>query len=225
MKNGRSKGVIGHFDRVAASPEAWSHNRHYHPLLLAEIGRGRGPALELGCGKGEFARLLRSRCSEVLGIDVSEGMVAEASRGASAEGPAFLLASAEDYLAGRVASFDVIVSIAAFHHMDEAEVLRLCETALRPGGVLVILDLYRASTLGDAALNLLAVPVNLILMLVKRGRLRPPREERRLWEAHAKDDVYLSLAEWRRLAAESLGSATFRRLLLWRCLLVYRKPS
>lgn len=64
------------FDRVAlASDERWNHNTHYHKYLLARLPERRGHALEIGCGTGNFARLLAERAGRVLALDLSPQMI------------------------------------------------------------------------------------------------------------------------------------------------------
>lgn len=63
--------------------------RHYVPMFA-----GKGPVLELGCGRGEFLGLLRAAGIEALGVDSDEGM-AEAARAA---GHQVVLADAAEYL-------------------------------------------------------------------------------------------------------------------------------
>jgi SAM-dependent methyltransferase len=43
-------------------------------------------------------------------------------------------------------SFDCIVSIATFHHLPLNTLLQKVEAALRPGGVLLLLDLFKTET-------------------------------------------------------------------------------
>ena len=45
--------------------------RSYLPLLA-----GRGPARDVGCGRGEMLELLRDQGTDAIGIDLDEGMVA-----------------------------------------------------------------------------------------------------------------------------------------------------
>ena len=47
--------------------------------LAQEVG-GAGPICDLGCGPGQIARYLHRRGVQVLGVDLSPGMIAEAAR-------------------------------------------------------------------------------------------------------------------------------------------------
>jgi hypothetical protein len=52
------------------------------------------------------------------------------------------------------------------------------KAALKPGGVLLILDLFEPAGLADSFANLLALPVSTLLRLRHHGRLLPQREVR-----------------------------------------------
>jgi Methylase involved in ubiquinone/menaquinone biosynthesis len=222
MDNGTSEAVIGQFDKIALLPDAWDHNRHYQRDILSLAGRRR-KALDLGCGTGELSRSLALRCSEVVGVDASGGMISEARRRNWGLNIDYLEADAESYLRGRENEFDFIASVAAFHHMDEARMLSLCEKALAPGGTLVVLDLFQESSLGDYLVSGAATALNPIYSLVHTGRLSADRREREAWAAHSPNDRFLSLPRLRAIAKETLGDFTLERKLFWRYLLVHEK--
>ena len=74
--------------------------------------------LEIGCGTGAFCRRLADKCQTVIGIDVALGMIDAAKRRNSGENITYLLADVNTFLSDKENCFDVITSIAAFHHMD-----------------------------------------------------------------------------------------------------------
>jgi ubiquinone/menaquinone biosynthesis C-methylase UbiE len=122
-------------------------------------------------------------------------------------------------------SFDCVATIATLHHLPVAEALSKFKRALRPGGVLLVLDLFQTEGLFDAAASALAVPLSMGLRLTRHGRLLPPREVRRAWEEHGRHDSYLTLAQVRELCAEMLPGAEVTRHLLWRYSIVWKKVT
>ena len=214
------------FDRIARlAAGAFDHNAHYHDVLLRALPPRVGAALDLGCGAGDFTRLLAARADSVLGVDLSPEMLRAARE--RSRGFANLRFEERDVLRSDLprAHFDAIASIATLHHLPMAETLERLRDALRPGGVFVALDVVRDAGPLDLVRSALAVPVNVALHLARSGALRDPPELRAAWAAHGATDHYLSLGEVRAAcAAAGLGGARVQRHLLWRYSLVWRKP-
>ena len=205
------------FDRLAAlDAEGWTQNNHYHSFLLRHVRVGCQNALEVGCGTGAFARRLAERARHVVALDLSPEMIRVArSRSADFPNLEFDVADAIswDFPA---AHFDCIVNIATLHHLPLREMILKLKDALRPGGVLIVLDLFepkrlwhghpaRDSRAGrtcheqaespyegllDTFLNIVAMGVSGSLRLIHNGRLKPPRAVRAAWAAHEQHDSY-----------------------------------
>ena len=137
------------FDRIAAEyDESLPAHVVEHYLakrvafVSAECPRPEYPrVLDVGCGTGVLAGRLAAQGYEVTGLDPSQGMLdvlradhpgVEAIRGSG------------DELPFGDASFDVVVTVAALHHIAEAGAVRatLAEMArvTRPGGRIVVWD-------------------------------------------------------------------------------------
>lgn len=181
------------FDRIAlVSEDGATHNDHYHNFLLRHLPSNCHNVLEVGCGTGGFARRLAERSEHVLALDLSPEMI-RIARERSAQFPniEFQLANVLDVLFD-VRSFDCIATIATLHHLPFPEILLKMKAALKPGGVLLVLDLFEPARLSDSLvaglsdslLNLLALPVSATLRLIHHGRLLPRREVRDAWTAH-----------------------------------------
>lgn len=212
------------FDRIAEhDADGWDHSTHYHPFLLAHLPDICQRSVEIGCGTGSFARLLARRSGAVLGIDLSPEMVRIArERSAGLPNIEYL---ADDVLTHPIPpeSCDCIVSIATLHHLPMEEMLEKMKRSLRIGGVLMVLDLYEPEGLGDLLRSAAAVPVNIVLLLARNGRLRRTPEARRAWEEHARHDSYLTLSDVRGIASRVLPGAIIRRHLLWRYSIVWTR--
>lgn len=218
------KTVAEDFDRISALGQSkWDHNRHYHGYLVKNLPETRNRCLDVGCGSGEFARVLAGSFAEVEGIDLSEGMLKKARE--LSEWFGNVRYANEDVMEKDLGAetYDCIVSIAAVHHLPLAESLEIFKRALKPGGVLMILDLYRQETAWEFLTNLAAVPLNLLFTFFRTGRLRRPPEEIRVWDEHAKHDVYSSISEIRAACGGTLPNAAVRRHLFWRYSLIWKK--
>ena len=97
--------------------------------------------LDLGCGKGRFARALQARGAKVVGIDLSSAMLAEAGGIGRVRGSIRRLPF-------RSASFDAVLAVEVFEHLEPRtwrEALGEARRALAPGGTLVVIDKSLAS--------------------------------------------------------------------------------
>jgi ubiquinone/menaquinone biosynthesis C-methylase UbiE len=106
--------------------------------ILDALGDEPGRVLDLCCGTGAAACLLKARAT-VVGIDRSAGMLAEARRrlaAAPGNGPVSL-ARADALALPFAGAFDVVVCFGAFGHIlveDEPRLVTSVYRALKPGG-------------------------------------------------------------------------------------------
>ena len=92
--------------------------------------------LDLGCGKGRFARALSEKGASVVGLDLSAAMLDEAT------GIDRVRASARRLPFGP-ASFDGALAVEVLEHLAPRSLDQVCgevRRVLRPGGTLVIVD-------------------------------------------------------------------------------------
>lgn len=213
------------FDRLALlDEEGWTTNNHYHDFLLKHVPANCENALEIGCGTGAFARRLAERCGRVMALDLSPEMIRVArERSRRFENLQFELADAMTWEFPK-SQFDFVCTIATLHHLDQRELLPKIKNALKPGGVLVVLDLVQSATVVERMLDVIGLGVSSGLRLIHNGRLQPPPEVRKAWEQHGKHDHYASVKQMRALANEILPGSSVKRHLLWRYTLVYQKP-
>jgi len=107
----------------------------YRPFFAA-LPRG-GRVLDLGCGSGDFMRLLASQDLRAEGIDISSEQVSLAVKAGldAHEADAF------EFLASHEGTYDGIAALDLIEHFAKDELLRLLEAiaaALKPGGWLLI---------------------------------------------------------------------------------------
>ncbi|TCC23187.1 class I SAM-dependent methyltransferase [Kribbella sindirgiensis] len=190
--------------------QPWNHNIHYHPQILKAVPHGAERALDIGCGEGMLARKLRRVVPKVTGIDLDT--------------PSLELASARgdeiEYVHGdflqhpfEPESYDLVASVATLHHVDaRAGLLRMREL-VRPGGALVVVGLARTT------------PRDLPYAAAAVTAACAHRATKGHWE-HPSPTVWpppVTFHDMRALAAELLPGSTYRRHLLFRYSITWRK--
>ncbi|MDT7808869.1 MAG: hypothetical protein QOJ70_2682 [Acidobacteriota bacterium] len=214
------------FDRIALlSGEEWEHSSHYQDFLLRHVPSSCRESLEIGCGVGNFSRLLAKSSERVLALDLSPNMIRIAKERS-------VLFPNIDFQVADVMSrelpaekFDCIVTVATLHHLPMAEVLPKIKNSLKVDGVLLILDLFQAEGLIDAVTSALAVPVSIGLRLMRQGRMLAPRHVREAWAEHGRHDTYLTLAQVHKICSDMLPGAEVRKHLLWRYSIIWKKVA
>ena len=219
------RNVRADFDRIAlVSNDGWDHNSHYHSFLLKHLPPHCVEVLEIGCGTGAFSRRLATRSGRVLALDLSPQMIRIAKeRSGQHSNIDFQVADALawEFPAGQ---FDCVASIATLHHLPYEEMLSKMKRALKLNGTLIVLDLYQPEGLTDWLIRKLAIPVGLVLKLIKLRQLREPSEFQAAWEEHARLDSFLTLSQARQACASLLPGGKVRRHLLWRYSIIWKKP-
>jgi O-antigen chain-terminating methyltransferase len=98
---------------------------------------GHGPVLDIGCGRGVFLELLAAAGIPCVGIDHSE----EALEACRKKGLTVYREDAQTYLKQNRGHFGGIFCSHVIEHMaydDALKFLELCDTALRPGGLFLL---------------------------------------------------------------------------------------
>jgi ubiquinone/menaquinone biosynthesis C-methylase UbiE len=203
----------------------FSHNDHYHPLLLRHLPSGARTALDVGCGTGKFARRLASAGLEVDGIDASSEVI-EAAGAVGSSGPGTITYRHADVTetalpAGR---YDFISCIASLHHMPFRTVTAL-RSALAPCGVLAILGIAKPRAASDwAKWAVVGPPLNLAARLIVASAERLNGGLEPTVKAPIRNET-MTMTEVRRESATLLPGSTVCPLLFWRYLLRYRATS
>jgi SAM-dependent methyltransferase len=193
--------------------QRWNRNIHYHGLVLNAVPDPCGRALDVGCGSGLLAGEMAERCGEVVAIDVDPPTLARAKAAHCRPNLTFAEGDVMTHPLG-AGSFDFIGSIATLHHLPlEPALLRMREL-LRPGGVLVVIGLYRFATVDDYVRGALATFLSLCIRLL-RGT-QPVNAPTR--------DPDETLAQIRSAVGRVLPGSELKREFFYRYSLVWRKP-
>jgi len=134
--------IVEHFNEAAADEENFPSTidpRIYHVQLILEyFGDLNGKrVLDVGCGKGRFARVLAERYprASMVGFDLAVAMLRHVPRGVSA------CAGSMTALAFPSGAFDCVYATESLEHAVQIDVAvaEMCRV-VRPGGRIVIID-------------------------------------------------------------------------------------
>jgi SAM-dependent methyltransferase len=214
------------FDRLAQyDTDEWDHNLEYQNNLPRQLPVHLGQSLEIGCGTGQFARLLAQRSDRVLALDLSPEMIRIANeRSAGYPNIDFQVADVLTWDFPRE-QFDCIASIATLHHMPLEPMLIKMKQALKLNGMLMILDLLQGENRLDYLSSAIAFPLDALMRLVHNRHLRSSPEVRAAWDSHGKSDVYLTFSAVRRVCDKVLPGAQMRKHLFWRYSVTWTKKD
>jgi 2-polyprenyl-3-methyl-5-hydroxy-6-metoxy-1,4-benzoquinol methylase len=220
-------------DEVASDFDAIAHALHRSSRrdrlsqaqreLLRGIPSHARRALDVGCGDGFLARAIAGRGLDVVGIDVSPGMIALAR----SRTPGDLHV---EYLVGDVmteplpvGSFDVVVTVNMVHHLPLAAIVPRLAAATAPGGTLLIQDVVTRRGIRDFPLNVVAAILLRLHRLVTGTAGR--REIASLYRRHGVGEVYLRPSEVAPAYRELLPGTRIRHHLDWRYSVIWQRPG
>uniref|UniRef100_A0A1A8SL37 Methyltransferase type 11 domain-containing protein n=1 Tax=Nothobranchius rachovii TaxID=451742 RepID=A0A1A8SL37_9TELE len=110
--------------------------------IIQYLDTKKGPphvlAVDLGCGTGQFTRLLAPHFKEVVGIDVSENQVEEARLVLGSPNITYRQGTAED-LPFEDGTVDLLTAASAAHWFDQVKFLAEVNRVLKPGGCIALL--------------------------------------------------------------------------------------
>jgi demethylmenaquinone methyltransferase/2-methoxy-6-polyprenyl-1,4-benzoquinol methylase len=135
--------IAGRYDLITRLL-SFGRDRVWKARLIEMAGAGRGTAaLDLACGTGDIAFGIAERGADVVGLDVTLGML-QLARGKAGRPPVQFVAGDMMALPFPDASFDVVSTGYGIRNVPRIDpVLAEIHRVLRPGGVLLSLDFDR----------------------------------------------------------------------------------
>lgn len=197
--------------------DGWNHNKQHHTFLLDQVPEKGISALDIGCGTGEFASKLAARCRYVDAIDTDPLAIKTSRyRYQSIRNLDFHHASFSEF-PHETKRYDFISVIAALHHMDPFKATERMVRLLRPNGVLAILGLYKEETYLDFLWSLASVPVD------RYYRFLHQQSEMDSGHQMVVQEPDMGIGDIRALMHKTAPNHRFRRHLLWRYSIIWKK--
>jgi SAM-dependent methyltransferase len=222
----RTQELRASFDSIAVKDDfGWDNSQYFYDYLIARVPANCENALDVGCGRGGFTRRLANTCCHVTGVDYSKVSI-EQARAESTKTPNIDVVWADlETWHWPIEKYGFISAIATMHHLPLAGTLWKMRCALRPGGVLVILDLFETQSFSDNIYSLLSFPLSRYLRFRETGRFRVPKQVRWLWDKHSRLDQLSTLPQIRAVTRQILPGAEVRRHMLRRYSIRWTKAA
>jgi ubiquinone/menaquinone biosynthesis C-methylase UbiE len=215
------------FDQTALRLEARERKhpnkniQHSRMSMLEHLPSPCIEGLDIGCGLGDFARLLAPRCQNVLALDLSPEMI-RIARERSGEFSNIEYAVMDvmkwDFPVQR---FDCVASFITLHHLPLEEILTKMKAGLKPGGLLLVVDMYQASGWRHTVVKALKE------IRHQFRRLNPRRKALSgtfPWQ-HDPDEKYMTINEIREIYQRVLPGVTVKELFIRkRYSVIWKKP-
>ena len=205
------------FDHLAEEYDFAASLERRPDFFLSHLPQRRRRVLDVGCGTGILAEELARHFQAVVGIDISEPMLAIACRKRAAANIEYRRADVNQLVLEE--KFDAIVSHTTFHHLEDVpRTLSVLKTALEPDGRLILVDnvvrwpfLVRHTSLRNA-LSCLKFPSDALRYGLHPARRLFQFRVSRSWLAHVMADQKLSADDFREVYGQLLPGASFTRL-------------
>ncbi|XP_078468143.1 putative methyltransferase DDB_G0268948 isoform X2 [Lampetra planeri] len=156
--------------------------------VRAKTGGVPSLAVDVGCGSGQCTQLLSTCCTRVVGVDVSEAMIREATRVNSTGNIAFTVGTAEKlpFLDGSVG---LLCATSAANVFNLPDFVREAARVLQPGGCLAIYAMLYPMRLkyGGVSSELTAILHEML------EELRPYEHERMSHLRNGYADIYTGI--------------------------------
>ena len=189
----------------------WNHNTFYHNFILGHLPRRCNSVLDIGSGEGLFSSKLSFSFREVYSLEPDiESINFSKDKYKSLQNIIFISESFLEF-DFRNLRFDFIVAVASIHHMNFRESLEKMKGLLNPGGKIVILGLYKESTVIDLLISLAAVIPNYIMNVIstkKKSRM-------------VTTEPTMTISEIKQTAKDTSSRIGFKRHLFWRYSIIF----
>lgn len=201
----------------------WDHNAHYHRWLLRQLPADPERVLDAGCGAGVLATRIAERAGRVDAVDLSPAMIARA-RDLHPQAPRVRWLSGDLLDPGLPLDpdgYDAVTALSSLHHLPLRPGLARLAGLLRPGGVLVVVGLYRNASPAEYAFEAVRLPANAVVgaVLAARGRACEPHDA-----GMPARPAETSWTEITAAARELVPGARLRRHFFWRYSLLWHRP-
>lgn len=203
------------FDQVAVEYDFVTDLTGDFSFFIANMPSEKNKTLDIGCGSGILAEKLSHHFQQVIGIDLSKGMLELARQKHQRKNILYLNQDAEQL--HLETKFDYIVSRTTFHHIKNLSiVLEQIKEHLNEGGRLVIVDNVSEVPTPPRYAYTLGASLEFVPNCFKYGFKNAARIHRyntsKPWLEHLAIDKYLSERQYHSLYEHLLPNCSFHKM-------------
>lgn len=191
----------------------WNHNYAYHNWIKKNI-ENNSIVLDVGCGDGTLIFKISKKCKKVYGIDIDKKSINVAIKDNKDDNVSFIN---DDFLKYNFENmkFDMIIFVAAIHHMNMKDALLKAQSLLKENGKIIIVGLSKPSSIFDYIIEVLRIVPSFVVSKFKGNKTSEEMNIETNYNFPTSDEVRSICKQILKRNYKIKYALHYRYLLLW----------
>ena len=191
----------------------WNHNYAYHNWIKKNI-ENNSIVLDVGCGDGTLIFKISKKCKKVYGIDIDKKSINVAIKDNKDDNVSFIN---DDFLKYNFKNmkFDMIIFVAAIHHMNMKDALLKAQSLLKENGKIIIVGLSKPSSIFDYIIEVLRIVPSFVVSKFKGNKTSEEMNIETNYNFPTSDEVRSICKQILKRNYKIKYALHYRYLLLW----------
>lgn len=191
----------------------WNHNYAYHNWIKKNI-ENNSIVLDVGCGDGTLIFKISKMCKKVYGIDIDKKSINVAIKANKDDNVSFIN---DDFLKYNFKNmkFDMIIFVAAIHHMNMKDALLKAQSLLKENGKIIIVGLSKPSSIFDYIIEVLRIVPSFVVSKFKGNKTSEEMNIETNYNFPTSDEVRSICKQILKRNYKIKYALHYRYLLLW----------
>ena len=191
----------------------WNHNYAYHNWIKKNI-ENNSIVLDVGCGDGTLIFKISKKCKKVYGIDIDKKSINVAIKANKDDNVSFIN---DDFLKYNFKNmkFDMIIFVAAIHHMNMKDALLKAQSLLKENGKIIIVGLSKPSSIFDYIIEVLRIVPSFVVSKFKGNKTSEEMNIETNYNFPTSDEVRSICKQILKRNYKIKYALHYRYLLLW----------
>ena len=191
----------------------WNHNYAYHNWIKKNI-ENNSIVLDVGCGDGTLIFKISKKCKKVYGIDIDKKSINVAIKDNKDDNVSFIN---DDFLKYNFENmkFDMIIFVAAIHHMNMKDALLKAQSLLKENGKIIIVGLSKPSSIFDYVIEVLRIVPSFVVSKFKGNKTSEEMNIETNYNFPTSDEVRSICKQILKRNYKIKYALHYRYLLLW----------